>query len=123
MRFLAAPWVGMLQDGAWLRHATHANKMARRLRRALAKISGIKFLHPTQANAVFVDLPPVLVDALHKRGWHFYTLYGDSDARLMCSWDTTTEDIDDFVADLIELRANRKNLRPNARKGQGRKPN
>jgi len=123
MRFLAAPWVGLLRDGAWLRHATHANKMARRLRRALAKISGIKFLHPTQANAVFVDLPPVLVDALHKRGWHFYTLYGDSDARLMCSWDTTTEDIDDFVADLIELRANRKNLRPNARKGQGRKPN
>ena len=38
MRFLAAPWVGLLKDGAWLRHATHANKMAQRLRRALAKI-------------------------------------------------------------------------------------
>ena len=28
MRFLSAPWVGMLQDGAWLRHARHANLMA-----------------------------------------------------------------------------------------------
>ena len=66
---------------------------------------------------------PVLVNALHKRGWNFYTLYSDNDARLMCSWDTTTEDIDDFVADLTELRASRKNLRPNTRKGEVRKPN
>ena len=123
MRFLTAPWVGMLQDGAWLRHANHANKMAKRLRRALSKISGIKFLHPTQANAVFVDMPPVLVDAMHKRGWHFYTLYSDNDARLMCSWDTTPKDIDDFVGDLNDLMTKRKKLRPNTRKGQGRKAN
>ncbi len=123
MRFLAAPWVGMLQDGAWLRHANHANKMAKRLRRALSKISGIKFLYPTQANAVFVDMPPVLVDAMHKLGWNFYTLYSDNDARLMCSWDTTEEDIDDFVGDLNDLMTKRKKLRPNTRKWQGRKPN
>jgi threonine aldolase len=123
MRFLTAPWVGMLQDGAWLRHANHANKMAKRLRRALSKISGIKFLHPTQANAVFVDMSPVLVDAMHKRGWHFYTLYSDNDARLMCSWDTTPKDIDDFVGDLNDLMTKRKKLRPNTRKGQGRKVN
>ena len=120
MRFLAAPWVGLLRDGAWLRHAAHANKMARRLRRALSKISGIKFLHPTQANAVFVDLPAVLVEALHHRGWHFYTLYSDNDARLMCSWDTTPEDVDAFAVDLADLMANRKKLRANTRKRQER---
>jgi threonine aldolase len=120
MRFLAAPWVGLLKDGAWLRNAAHANQMARRLRRALAKISGVKFLHPTQANAVFVDLPPVLVDALHQRGWHFYTLYSDNDARFMCSWDTTPEDVDDLAGDLADLMANRKKLRPKPQKGQGR---
>jgi len=112
MRFLTAPWVGLLNDGAWLKHAAHANKMAQRLRRALKKIPGVKFLHPTQANAVFVDLPPVLVQALHARGWHFYTLYADNDARFMCAWDTTEEDVDTFAADLAELMANRKNLPP-----------
>ena len=123
MRFLAAPWVGLLKDGAWLRHAAHANNMAQKLRRALAKIPGIQFMYPTQTNAVFVDMPPVLVDALHKCGWHFYTLYGDNDARLMCSWDTTQEDVDEFVADLKNLMGKRKKMRPNTHKGQGRKPN
>ena len=60
-------------------------------------------MHPTQANAVFVDMPPELNVALHRRGWHFYTLYGDRDARLMCSWDTTPEDVDAFAADIREL--------------------
>ena len=32
MRFLSAPWLGMLKDGAWLRHARHANAMAKRLK-------------------------------------------------------------------------------------------
>ena len=31
MRFMAAQWVGMLETGAWLRHAGHANAMAQRL--------------------------------------------------------------------------------------------
>ena len=31
MRFLAAPWVGMLDSGAWLRNAEHANAGARYL--------------------------------------------------------------------------------------------
>jgi threonine aldolase len=62
----------------------------------------------------------VLVEALHQRGWHFYTLYSDNDARLMCSWDTTLEDVDAFAVDLADLMANRKKLRPNTRKGQER---
>src|SRR5208283_3343075 len=28
MRYLSAPWLGLLRDGAWLRHAAHANQMA-----------------------------------------------------------------------------------------------
>src|SRR6185436_11430811 len=42
MRFLAAPWVGMLQDGAWLRHARHANQMAAYLEKELCGLSEIK---------------------------------------------------------------------------------
>ncbi|MDQ3814524.1 MAG: low specificity L-threonine aldolase, partial [Armatimonadota bacterium] len=38
MRFLSAPWVGMLQDDAWLRHAAHANHMAKRLEEALRRL-------------------------------------------------------------------------------------
>src|SRR6266705_1280286 len=38
MRFLSAPWVGLLQDAAWLRHAGHANAMARRLETKLREV-------------------------------------------------------------------------------------
>jgi len=104
MRFLSAPWVGMLQNGAWLRHAQHANAMARRLEAAIADLPGVKISYPVQTNAVFAKLRADLVEALHQRGWKFYTNVGGWDeSRLMCSWDTTPGDVDTFAADLKEL--------------------
>src|SRR5687767_10606936 len=46
MRFLSAPWVGMLKDGAWLRHAKHANTMAEYLEKSLQQLNEIKLLFP-----------------------------------------------------------------------------
>ena len=42
MRFLAAPWVGMLESGAWLRNAAHANACARYLADQLSGIPGVE---------------------------------------------------------------------------------
>ena len=100
MRFLSAPWVGMLEDGAWLRRARHANAMATRLRERLQGVEDARILFPTQANSVFVDLPPRVIQALHQAGWKFYTFIGEGGCRLMCAWDTTEEDVDRFVEDL-----------------------
>lgn len=100
MRYLSAPWVGLLKDGAWLRHATHANAMADRLETQLRKLPEVKILFPRQANAVFADLPPNAVDAMWKCGWLFYTFIGPGGCRLMCSWDTTEADVDAFVGAL-----------------------
>ncbi len=105
MRFLSAPWVGMLHDGAWLRNAARANAMARRLHDQLQEISEVKILFPTQANAVFADLPPHVIVALRREGWKFYTFIGQGGCRLMCAWDTTEEDVDGFVSDLKRLLA------------------
>jgi threonine aldolase len=104
MRFLSAPWVGMLQDGAWLRHARHSNDMARRLETALRPLPGIRLVHPVETNAVFAKMPDAAVQAMHERGWHFYMHVGtEGEARLMCSWDTTPEDVDAFAADLQQV--------------------
>jgi threonine aldolase len=106
MRFLSAPWVGMLRDGAWLRHAQHSNAMATRLATALRGIPGVKISYPVESNAVFATIPDPVVEGLHREGWHFYTRVGGwDDSRLMCSWDTTTEDVDRFTADLGRLAA------------------
>lgn len=103
MRFLSAPWVGMLSDGAWLRHAAHANEMARRMEKSLQEIPESKILFPRQANAVFVELTPALMEGMWKRGWMFYNFIGKGGCRLMCAWDTTEQDVKEFVADLKSL--------------------
>jgi len=103
MRFISAPWLGMLKDGAWLRHAAHANAMAARLESRLRPRAQVKILFPRQANAVFAELPRPVIDGLHERGWRFYTFIGQGGCRLMCAWDTTEEDVDNFARDLESL--------------------
>jgi len=103
MRFLSAPWVGMLKDGAWLRHAKHANTMAEYLEKSLRQFDGVKILFPRQANGVFAELPRHAIEGLWARGWMFYTFIGAGGCRFMCSWDTHIEDVDAFVADLKSL--------------------
>jgi threonine aldolase len=100
MRFLSAQWVGMLQNGAWLRHAAHANGMTQKLAAALRRIPQTRLIVEPEVNAVFVDMPPAVAEALHVRGWHFYNFIGAHGYRLMCSWDTTDVDVEAFVADL-----------------------
>lgn len=106
MRFLAAPWVGVLEDGAWLRHAAHANAMAALLEQELLKIPGLSLLFPRQANAVFVALTPAVIDALRGNGWQFYTFIGEGGCRFMCSWDTQPGDVQAFARDLEAIAAN-----------------
>ena len=103
MRFLAAPWVGMLKDGAWLKHAGHANNVARLLHGGLKEIPEVKILFPQQANSVFAELPENAIKGMKERGWFFYNFIGKGGCRLMCSWDTTEEDVRQFVADVRDL--------------------
>jgi threonine aldolase len=100
MRYLSAPWVGMLQDNVWLKHARQANAMAGLMHDELVQIEEIKILWPTQANAVFAEMPPWMVIALREAGWKFYTFIGQGGCRLMCAWDTTEEDVREFIADI-----------------------
>lgn len=102
MRFLAAPWLGMLSDDAWLRHAGHANAMAARLSVGLAALPGVRLAYPTQANGVFAELPPAMAAGLRERGWRFYNFIGDA-ARFMCAWDIEPETVDRLLADAADL--------------------
>lgn len=105
MRFLTAAWVAMLQSVAWLRNAERANAMARLLEAELRSLGTLEILHPVEANAVFVRMPPTWSEALDARGWHFYTIADGQ--RLMCSWDTEPEDIAAFMNDLRAVAAER----------------
>jgi threonine aldolase len=100
LRFIAAPWIGLLESGAWLRNAQHANQMAALLAEKLREIEGVEQMFPREANSVFIRVAPQHADALRSRGWRFYEFIGAGGARLMCSWDTTEADVAALAADV-----------------------
>jgi threonine aldolase len=106
MRFLAAPWLGLLTEDAWLRNAQHANDAARRLADRLRKETRIESVFPIEANAVFVSMDERLASGLHARGWRFHKFIEPNVYRLMCSWATTERDISDFVGDIRSISLN-----------------
>jgi len=97
-RFYAAPFIGMLEDGAYVRHAAHANAMARRL------AAGMPFAvrHPVEANGVFVEMDEPTLSRLHGLGWFVYRFL-DGSVRFMCSWATTPESVDEVLEALRSL--------------------
>jgi threonine aldolase len=104
MRFLAAPWVGMLESGAWLTNAEHANKCARYFADRVAKIPNLTIVSGVDANTVFLRASDDTLERLRVRGWKFYTFIGGA-ARFMFSWDTKLERVDDLLRDLKECTA------------------
>ncbi|SEN53336.1 L-threonine aldolase [Sphingomonas gellani] len=102
MRFLSAPWVGLLDSGAWLNNARHANACATRLADALEDLPGISLMFPVQANAVFLHARPPILDGLRTKGWRFYTFIGGG-ARFMFAWDADPARVDSLASDIRAL--------------------
>ncbi|MGF7147648.1 threonine aldolase [Sphingomonas zeicaulis] len=104
MRFLSAPWIGMLESGAWMRNALHANDCARRLATAVGETDGLDLIFPCEANAVFIAAADDVLDGLRARGWRFYTFIGGG-ARFMFAWDADPTVVDALIGDLRDLAA------------------
>jgi len=104
MRFLAAPWLGLLNGNVWLRNAQHANRAANVLASRLQKETGIDSVFPVEANAVFVSMDERLASGLHERGWRFYKFIEPDVYRLMCSWSTTEEEISSLIDGVLAIK-------------------
>ena len=98
-RFYAAPFVGMLQDGAVLRHAAHANAMAARL----AERMPFPLAHPVETSGVFVQMDEPAFQRLFAAGWRVQRFL-DGSVRFMCSWATTPESVDELTEALKNVR-------------------
>lgn len=97
MRFVSAQLLALYDGDLWLRSARHANAMATRLRDALSAVPGVEVTLPVQANAVFAVLPPGVADRVRERYWFYDWDAAPGMVRLMCSFDTTPDDVDALV--------------------------
>ena len=100
MRFLSGPWIPFIETGEWRRNALHSNAMAKLFENKLKEIEGIGITLPVESNAIFCSMSQVTYNAMLSRGWTFYPFPQMNGYRLMCSWDTTEDDIDTFIKDL-----------------------
>jgi threonine aldolase len=98
MRFISAQFETLLGTDLWRRSAAHANRMARVLASELEKIPQIKITQPVEANGVFAEIPAKFVPALQKKYFFYVWNEETSECRFMASFDTTEEDVRDFVA-------------------------
>jgi threonine aldolase len=98
MRFIAAQFEAMLSGNLWRRGPEHANRMAQLLADELGKLPQIKITQPVESNGVFAMIPRQYIPALQKK--YFFYVWNEeiSEVRLMASFDTTEDDIRDFVA-------------------------
>ena len=98
MRFISAQYVAYFNNDLWRRNAAHANSMAQVL---AEKINGLERIHITQdvqSNGVFAVMPVEIAETVSKSFFFYPWNELTSEYRLMTSWDTTIDDIDEFVA-------------------------
>ncbi|MFI2027764.1 threonine aldolase family protein [Streptomyces buecherae] len=96
MRFLSVQFEALLEGDLWKRNATHANSMAQRLSVLLSQVEGVTVSRPVDANAVFARFPARSLARLRDRYSFYVNDEERREVRLMCSYDTTDEDVTSF---------------------------
>jgi len=103
MRFIAAQFSRYLTNNFWKDKATVANNMANLLAREIEKIPELIVSQKVEANGIFVLMPSEIIPKLQEH--YFFHVWKENpkgtnnmkEVRLMCSWDTTQDDIMGFV--------------------------
>ncbi|UZD61401.1 threonine aldolase family protein [Brevibacterium sp. JSBI002] len=104
MRFLSAQLGALYEGDLWRNSAYRSNEMARYLADKLAevvdsdRVLGLEIVQKVESNVVFAAMPAeVAARARQKFAFANWPLEKNI-VRLMCAFDTTTEDIDALVA-------------------------
>jgi len=96
MRFIGAQFDALLSTDLWKRNAQHSNKMAKLLAQKLMRFPQLEITQSVDANGVFVKLPPGIVTELQQESFFYIWNEKLSEARLMCSFDTGEDDVENF---------------------------
>jgi threonine aldolase len=103
MRFISAQFEALLSNDLWKRNALHSNNMAKKLKQGLQSIPQIQITQSVDGNGVFAKFPKEIILGLQQE--IFFYVWNDrtNEVRLMCSFDTKEEEIDQFVRKIKEL--------------------
>lgn len=97
MRFISAQFLAYFNNNLWLKNATHANQMAKILEQKVKEIPQVKITQAVESNGVFAIIPKNIIPLLQEHYFFYEWNEFTGEVRWMTSWDTTMEDVDDFV--------------------------
>jgi threonine aldolase len=103
MRFISAQFTAHFHNDLWLQTASHANAMAKLLANKLEHIPQVKITMPVQTNAVFAVVPPQIIKPLQQKYFFYVWNHQRNEVRWMTHFNTTEQDIEDFVQTLKTL--------------------
>lgn len=103
MRFISAQLGALLTDDLWRKNAQHSNAMAKLLEQELRKMPSVKIMHAVEANGVFAQIPKAAIARIQERYFFYVWNEEESVVRWMCSFDTTEDDIRDFVGFVAQI--------------------
>ena len=105
MRYLSAQFIPYLEDNLWYECADQANKMASKIVNGISNLKSINILYPVEGNMIFIKIPQVIAHKLAQL-YHIYILENKDDystVRLVCSFNTTKNDVDCFINSIKSL--------------------
>ena len=102
MRFIAAQFEALLTNDLWKRSAEHANRMAKVLEAEVRKIPQVRVVWKVEANGVFAQIPQPAIEKIKSRYFFYPWIEEECIVRWMCSFDTTEQDVHEFVKVVAE---------------------
>ena len=102
MRYLSAQFIPYIEQNIWLENATLANQKALKLAEILKQYPAVSFTQKVESNALFLTLDRKIVDQLLEKYYFYFWNEAESEIRLVTSWDTTDEDIEQFSLTLAK---------------------
>ena len=104
MRFLASGFIKLLGGNLYMQIAKNGHELAKYLENKIKYLPELEITQPVQANSVFVTIPQKWVKPLREKFYFYIWNENTFEARLMLSFDSTKEHIDQFYEHLLSVK-------------------
>ena len=104
-RFVGAQFSALLRDGLWVDLGGRANGSARLLYDRVVGIGRLGLDYPPAVNSLYPIVPDPLADELRKVSFFWPWDPQTQKVRWMTSWDTTSDDVEQFAAAVVRVMA------------------
>ncbi len=101
MRFISAQFTALLRNDVWAKNAKHANDMASYLAKKLADIEEIKISQKVETNGIWAIIPKTFAEKMQNAQFFYPWEEAKDEYRLMTAFDTTKEEIDTFIQNIL----------------------